>query len=552
MILFGGNDASDPPAQCSTVSFNDTWLLSNASGLGQSVTQWSQLFPAGSSPPVRRGHSAVYDPTSDRMIVFGGDPVSCSDNKYDDTWVLVNAAGIRGTPTWMQLSPTGDLTPSPRSDHAAIYDSGNNRMTIAGGYDDSSGNLSDVWVLLNANGLGGSPQWEQLLPTGGPPLPSSYRSVTYDFYSNRMMLFGGERCCSPVETFNDTWVLTNANGLGGTPTWIQLTPSGLLPVPRFGAPAAYDVASNTMTIFGGAGTSKYNDVWSLADANGLTGSPAWTELNPVGTPPAARGGLASNPASRYDWISGRLIVFGGLTQSGLANDAWVLSGLVASSGTPSSSPTATVALALPYLPNYLPTATPTLAPTATPTSVPTSIVQNGTFENGLTGWTTGGGALPVTWDNNPTDAHSGSGSALLGSPTYDGNCGAGGVPIGGAIASQTIVVPNATTVTLTFWYHTFTQDWTGPNPNLPIYDAFSMGIGTPSESHGLYYDGNPSQSAATICDQPIMDLGWRQHSVDLSSYAGQTITIYFANWNGSTSYWNTYTYLDDVAITVSE
>ena len=34
--------------------------------------QWTLLSPSGTLPAVRNNHSAVYDATSDRMIVFGG------------------------------------------------------------------------------------------------------------------------------------------------------------------------------------------------------------------------------------------------------------------------------------------------------------------------------------------------------------------------------------------------------------------------------------------------------------------------------------------------
>ena len=45
------------------------------------------------------GQSAVYDDTSNRLIVF-----------QNDVWVLVDANGI-GSPSWVQLSPTGTLPP---------------------------------------------------------------------------------------------------------------------------------------------------------------------------------------------------------------------------------------------------------------------------------------------------------------------------------------------------------------------------------------------------------------------------------------------------------
>jgi hypothetical protein len=324
LVLFGGNDTGctfDP-------SLNDTWLLTNADGLAGSTPQWTQLFPTGTLPGGRRGHSAVYDSATDRMIIFGGDPVGCAVSKYSDTWVLLDATGAHGTPAWVQLSPAGGAPPA-RSDHSAFYDAMNNRMTIAGGFG-PAGNLNDVWVLTYANGLGGTPTWTQLSPAGGPPSANQDRSVTYDAASNRMTVFGGAVCCITA-VYNETWILTHANGLGGTPKWIKLNPAGTLPSARYSAVAVYDSPTNTMTIFDGAGpgsgSGSFNEVWSLTNANGLLGRPKWAQLSPSGAAPPSRGGEVANPAVAYDAGYGSMIIFGGRNTTGLLNDTWVLSGL---------------------------------------------------------------------------------------------------------------------------------------------------------------------------------------------------------------------------------
>src|SRR2546427_3770946 len=65
------------------------------------------------------------------------------------------------------------------------------------------------------------------------------------------------------------------------PSWTQLSPTGALPGIRGGAAATYDPATNAMTVFGGThGTNgaQLNDVWVLKHANGLGGTPSWTQL----------------------------------------------------------------------------------------------------------------------------------------------------------------------------------------------------------------------------------------------------------------------------------
>ncbi len=316
LIVFGGNDTGCT----SSPSLNDTWLLLNADGLG-GPPKWFKVSPIGGPPPVRRGQSAIYDPNTDRMVIFGGDPVGCAVDKYNDVWVLTDATGTHGIPAWKELSPAGGPPPA-RSDHTAIYDPASNRMTIAGGFG-PDGNMNDVWVLAHANGLGGQPRWFQIEPSGAPPSPTGLRSATYDPVSNRMTVFGGWNCCSQP-FFNETWVLTYANGLGGPSQWIQLQPSGVPPTPRLGASAVYDADANWMVVFGGSGT---NEVWALSFANGLGGTPQWTQLHPTGTPPLPRGGSVADPAFAFDGGFGRMILFGGTTPTGLVNDVWVLSGL---------------------------------------------------------------------------------------------------------------------------------------------------------------------------------------------------------------------------------
>ncbi len=318
LLLFAGNDTG-----CTFFpSLNDLWSLSNANGAG-GVPQWTQVSTLGTPPPVRRGQSAVYNPVSNRLVIFGGDPIGCGVGKYNDLWVLTNANGVGGTPTWASLSPLGTPPPS-RSDHAAVYDVANNRMIIFGGFG-PSGNLSDVWVLSKADGVGGTPQWTQLTSTGSTPTATGLQAAAYDPGSNRLIVFGGWRCCSAPPQYNELSVLTNANGLGGAPQWIRRTVAGTYPSQRYGVEAVYDTSTKQMTLFGGTtATGQVSELWTLPSADAISGNPIWTKLTPAGTPPPPRGGFVADPAVAFDPVSGRLIVFGGSTPSGLVNDTWVV------------------------------------------------------------------------------------------------------------------------------------------------------------------------------------------------------------------------------------
>jgi len=246
------------------------WVLSNADGQGGSAT-WSQLSPSGASPEPRWGHNAVYDSANNRLIVFGG---ANSSQTFSDVWSLNNANGLGGTPTWTQLSP-GGAAPKGVYASSAVYDSVNNIMTVFGGENLARNAFTNgVWTLSHANGLGGTPQWTNILADGaaGSPAKRWLHSAVYDIASNRMTVFGGEALsgAASLSCFNDAWVLVNANGLGGSPTWTKLGTAGLKPGPRCGHTAVYDTGNNRMMVFGGDNADAvYYVTWILSHANGL-------------------------------------------------------------------------------------------------------------------------------------------------------------------------------------------------------------------------------------------------------------------------------------------
>ncbi len=325
LIVFGGRSGG--------VLSTELWILTNANGMGGSPT-WIQVNAQGGPPLARAGHAAVYDPGTNRMVIFAG---TTENFRLNDVWVLTNAnATGAGTPTWIRQSPGGPA-PTPRVNVSGIYDPASNRFVIFGGEGPFGGPppnvLGDTWVLTNANGTGaGAQAWIQLSPTGPAPAARTNSSAAYDDVNNRMIVFGGSATggCVPL---NDVWVLTHANGLGGAPAWSQLSSGATQPQARLTPNIGYRSPTNRLVIFGGAGSScvpAFNDVWVLSGiTNGSGGSPAWRELSPAGGPPPARLAYATNA---YDAQADRLVVFGGnptpsrfgLGITGFLNDVWVL------------------------------------------------------------------------------------------------------------------------------------------------------------------------------------------------------------------------------------
>jgi hypothetical protein len=282
---------------------------------------WQKLWPFEVAPAPRDGHVAVLDTTTDRMIVFGG---RTNGGAVADAWVLTRATnGPKGD--WLPLAPGG--TPPPaRTNASAAYDAANNRLIVYGGDDGAASPslLGDAWVLTHANGLGGTPAWIALAPASTPPARSA-AGAAYDAASNRLIVFGGNTTPGSCGgTLADAWVLENANGLGGAPAWSALAPTGAAPSGREQHGAAFDAATNRLVIVGGqdgCGTPN-TEAWVLESANGLAGTPAWRELAPAQAAPAgwALARWAYDPV--LHWIDG----FGGTMSGAYVDTSFTLTG----------------------------------------------------------------------------------------------------------------------------------------------------------------------------------------------------------------------------------
>ena len=264
----------------------------------QSLTgtpQWTQLHPAGVGPSARFAHSTIYQPGQDRVILFGGFDVAFRN----DVWAL----SLAGTPAWTVLTPTG--TPPPaRWAHVAIYDAARNRMVVFGGYDGSV-SRNDVWALT----LDATPAWTQITPAG--PLPEARTNVAgvYDTAGDRLVVFGGFNTTSR-QFLNTTWVLPLAPG----GVWTLLNPRSSLPTRRRDHSMVY--AAGKVILFGGEFAGPLNDTQILT----LSPTPAWTQVVPTGTLPAPR---AAHRAI-YDTPHDRMVIFGGDLGGAYLNETWAL------------------------------------------------------------------------------------------------------------------------------------------------------------------------------------------------------------------------------------
>jgi hypothetical protein len=308
-------------------------LLIASSSYAQQAT-WTHFSPAGGGPLTTNGlgtSSTAYDAANDRVIIFGGSDLSRCCNETNDTWLLVNASGTGGTPTWQRLTPNAPAgLPQGRIAHSAVYDSATNRMIIFGGGRTNGfafGPLfNDVWVLTNANGLGGTPEWVPRSPSGAPPAPREGHGAFYRQATNEMIIFGGGNN-GIMSVPNDLWSLENANSIDTQPTWVPLAQAGDVPGRLEHFASAYDTTSNLWTI--ALGCCFYTNASRFLALNGPSGTPQWTNLSPGGTAPP--GGDAQN--FFYDQDTNSLYVQTN-GPGGWSSATWLLSGVNAN-GVPS-------------------------------------------------------------------------------------------------------------------------------------------------------------------------------------------------------------------------
>ena len=185
-------------------------------------------------------------------------------------WVFTNANGIGGDPEWVELAPDG-APPSPRYDQVAVYDPTTNRMVVYGRTDNSI-TFGDTWVLTNANDTGGdTPAWILLSPSGTLPTSRNQLGATYSVSTNRLSIFAGDNAPICCNLLNDVWVLPDANGIAQTPgTW---TATGSMSIGRQAYFTATLLTNGKVLVAGGSDGAAIVSSAELYDSSTGTWTP---------------------------------------------------------------------------------------------------------------------------------------------------------------------------------------------------------------------------------------------------------------------------------------
>jgi Galactose oxidase, central domain len=340
VIIFGGWDAQ--------TMFDDVWefnLPTNA---------WSEMHPFGSPPSARIGHTMMFDADHRQVLIVGGTDLI---NEKNDVWALA----LNGDATWVRLRAATDV-PIERSTHSAVYDSTRDRMVVFGGIDTGNHATADAWAFDFQRGRWFSPpivgginthiglhsavydsRRGRMLVFGGLVDLSSLATNLVWSVTTGDTLYASPlavHCCGPVpearyghhaiyDPVTDAMLVFGGIGAFGlldnrvyslslsTNTWTLINWPAPAPSPRAYGAVTLDSRRHRLLLFGGWNGDMLNDLWEFSFE-----TLAWNLLSTGQAPsPAGRDGASA----LYDLDGDRLLIFGGNTGPSRLNDVWAFS-----------------------------------------------------------------------------------------------------------------------------------------------------------------------------------------------------------------------------------
>ena len=312
-VLVGGVECvvegNDCPARAQS-TLNDTWTWDG--------TTWAKP-DAPVSPTRRYGSVATYDPTSEKVVLFGGEFPSWESPRpglLDDTWLWNGESWSEVPRTWPDT-----VTAPSMAFHAPT-----GKVVLFGGrYHDYYGAFrADTWTWDGAT-------WTLETPAVSPPA-RAYASMAYDADNGTVVLFGGMLCEEDLLscTASDTWTWDGVN-------WTRQNPSSP-PGARRSAAMAYDAKHREILLYGGI-----NAHGGLASTNPPSPIPsneiwAWSGEEWIKRDVLLAPSPRLDPAFAYDYGSQSVILFGGNLRDEFLSDTWRWDGSTWTVLSPATSP----------------------------------------------------------------------------------------------------------------------------------------------------------------------------------------------------------------------
>jgi hypothetical protein len=212
-VLYGGLGATNG-------GLGDTWTWKSGC--------WTHQQPS-SSPGVRDGMAAAFDPVQGVVVIYGGRTLGQFDT---GTWVW---DGINWVHKATAVSP--QLFPSAK----AGYDEVSHRIVLFGAA--LNGGQAQTWAWDGTS-------WQRLSPQHSP-LGRMAPTLALDPTRGELLLFGG--AVPGQSDIHDTWVWTGSD-------WGQLSPATSPPA-RFRATMGTWQAGHVIVLWGGGGLGVGADAW---------------------------------------------------------------------------------------------------------------------------------------------------------------------------------------------------------------------------------------------------------------------------------------------------